>query len=369
VLALVMTVSMTACAGAPRSGADADEPVRYSFWPPLPDEPRIQYLTSYQFSSDVEPEQSAFDRLIFGTEREIIPIGKPYGVAVFNGCIYVCDIVNPGVVILDLVNRQTRIMYTAGGEQMRQPTDIAIAPDGAKYVADRRVRRIFMFSAEDRHVATFGPRDLIPTGVAVHGDELFVPDLETRSILVLDRFRGTVLRSIGAGTGLFTSPVGVEVDADGNLYVTDAIRGRVHKFDPDGEPVFTLGEIGDAPGNFVRPKHVAVDDGGVIYVVDAVFQNVQMFNERGELLMFFGSAGYHGGSMSLPAGITVSNDVLDLFEPYLHPAFEAERIVLVTNQFGLHKVAVYALGRLKEGRTIDDIAPYAAQAGAPDDEG
>jgi hypothetical protein len=96
-----------------------------------------------------------------------------------------------------------------------------------------------------------------------------------------------------------------------------------------------------------------------------VFQNVQMFNDGGELLMFFGSAGRHAGSMSLPAGITVSDSVVSLFEQYLHPAFRAERIVLVTNQFGLHKVAVYALGRLKEGRTIDDIATYAGQMGAP----
>ncbi|MHC4423019.1 MAG: 6-bladed beta-propeller, partial [Planctomycetota bacterium] len=309
-VALAIAAGMAACTGAQRSGSGADDAIRYSFWPPLPDEPRIQYLTSYQFSSDVEPAQSAFDRILFGTEYEIIPIGKPYGVAVFNGCIYVCDIVNPGIVVLDLVNRQTRIVYTTGGEQMQQPTDIAIAPDGTKYVADRRVRRIFMFSAEDRHVATFGPKDIIPAGVAVHGGELFVPDLATRSIVVLDRFRGTILRSIGAGEGWFTSPVGVEVDEEGSLYVTDAIRGRLHKFSSDGEPVFALGEIGDAPGNFVRPKHVAVDDDGVIYVVDAVFQNVQMFNDQGELLMFFGSAGRHHGSMSLPAGITVSDSVV-----------------------------------------------------------
>ena len=137
--------------------------------PPLPDEPRIQYLTSYQFSSDVEPPQSAFDRIVFGNEHEVVPIDKPYGVAVWNGRIYVCDIINPGVVILDLVNRQTRIMYTVKGDPMRQPTDIAIAVDGAKYVADRRVGRIFMFSSDDRHVATFGSVELIPAGVAVHG--------------------------------------------------------------------------------------------------------------------------------------------------------------------------------------------------------
>jgi hypothetical protein len=51
---------------------------------------------------------------------------------------------------------------------------------------------------------------------------------------------------------------------------------------------------------------------------------------------------------------------LDLFEDYVHPAFEPKRLVLVTNQFGLHKVAVYALGNLRQGATIDDITPDAA---------
>jgi hypothetical protein len=73
--------------------------------------------------------------------------------------------------------------------------------------------------------------------------------------------------------------------------------------------------------------------------------------------------------MSLPAGIDVHGDDLELFEPDIHPAFEAQRLVLVTNQFGLNKVSVYALGRLREGRTIADIAPFAAAvAPAPIDE-
>jgi hypothetical protein len=246
---------------------------------------------------------------------------------------------------------------------MRQPTDIAIAPDGMKYVVDRRVGRIFVFDAEDRHVSTLGQRGLIPVGVAVQGDELYVPDFETQSILVLDRHTGDTLRSIGepgGGPGQFIRPLGIDIDREGNIYVTDAIRGRLQKFSADGELVYALGEISDAPGDFVRPKHVAVDPDGVLYVVDAAFQNVQMFNADGELLMFFGSPGSHVGSMSLPAGVTVHDGDLDLFEEYAHPAFEPKQLVLVTNQFGLHKVAVYALGNLRQGATIADITPDAA---------
>jgi len=167
-LAVVTAAVVSGCGSSQRSGAGASANIEYSFWPPPPNEPRIQYLTSFAFSSDVEPPQSGsfafssdveppqsgFDKLVFGTDRKILPIGKPYGVACWRGRVYVCDIINPNVVILDLEQRETRLMFTRRGEPMRQPTDIAIASDGMKYVVDRRVGRIFVFDAEDRHVST-----------------------------------------------------------------------------------------------------------------------------------------------------------------------------------------------------------------------
>jgi sugar lactone lactonase YvrE len=353
------------CASSSRStaGAHIDE---YAFWPPPPNPPRIQFLRSLRFSSDVEPTRSAFDKIVFGAEVEVLPIAKPYGVEMWRGRLYVCDITNPNVVILDLVKRETRLMTTRGVERMTQPTDIAIADDGMKYVIDRRLGRIFVFNADDKHVTTFGDEELVPSGVAVHGDELFVPDFETQSVLVMDRFRGDTLRSIGGpggAEGQFIRPLGIDVDGD--VYVGDVIRGRLQKFDASGNLTQAVGQLGDAPGNFVRPKHVAVDAEGVVYVVDAAFQNVQMFNREGELLMYFGGPGEFPGAMSLPAGVAVHDSDIEHFEEWIHPAFEATRLVVVTNQFGVNKVSVYALGQLREGYTIDDIAPELAELRPP----
>jgi sugar lactone lactonase YvrE len=360
-LAAALAALAGGCASAGKATAGASR--EYSFWPPAPDEPRIQFLRSYRFSSDVEPPRSGFDKLVFGTEQQVLPIERPFGVAMWQSRIYVCDITNPAVVVLDLVKQQTRLMAARGVERMVQPTAIAIAPDGMKYVADRRQARIFVFDGEDRQVSAFGQRGLAPAGLAVHDGELYVADLESQTVLVFDRLTGEPRRTIGGPggeAGRFISPVGVAVDAGGDVYVTDAIRGRLQKFSPTGELLLSVGEIADSPGNFVRPKQVAVDQEGVVYVVDAAFQNVQMFNPQGQLLMFFGSAGAHPGSMSLPAGIADADGDLGLFSADIHPAFEAQRLLLVTNQYGLNKVSVYAMGRLRAGKTIADIAPYAA---------
>jgi hypothetical protein len=101
---------------------------------------------------------------------------------------------------------------------------------------------------------------------------------------------------------------------------------------------------------------MAVDNDGTLYVVDAAFQNVQLFNDVGQVFTFFGSPGSHPGAMYLPAGICVHEGDLDIFAKYINPAFEAQRLIIVTNQFGLNKISVYALGRLKPGKTVADIA-------------
>jgi DNA-binding beta-propeller fold protein YncE len=357
VLVTVLFLAALAGCGSPQTTGPGASGT-YSFWPPMPDEPRLQFLTSYRYSSDVEPAQSGLNRLVFGTEQQILPIEKPYGVAMWQGRIYVCDIINPGIVILDLKSRQTRVMTSTGVNAMDQPSDIAIAPDGMKYVADRIKERIFVFNEQDQFVRAFGWEGFTPVGVAVHDDQLYAAEFEERHVVVLDRHQGTRLGIIGEGggeEGQFIRPLGIATDTDGNVYVTDVLRGRLQKFGPDGRFIQAMGQIADSPGNFVRPKHVAVDRQGTIYVVDAAFQNVQMFSNEGEVLMFFGSAGSHDGSMSLPAGIAVHEADVELFADYIHPAFDAERLVVVTNQFGLNKVAVYALGGLRDGYTVEDI--------------
>ena len=59
--------------------------------------------------------------------------------------------------------------------------------------------------------------------------------------------------------------------------------------------------------------------------------------------------------MDLPAGLDVNESDLALFEKFVHPAFQAQRIVLVANQFGPQKLSVYAMGGLKPGKTVADL--------------
>lgn len=363
--ALSALASGCAPGGDGRSAIQAPE--SYSFWPLFPAEPRVQFLTSYRFSDDVEPQRSGLEDIIYGEERRVLPINKPYGLDMYDGKIYVCDTKNAGVIILDLPAQETRLMGATGMARMQSPTDVAIAPDGMTYITDSVRGVIFVFDGQERYVTAIGREGMKPAGIDLLGDELFVSDLKGKTVEVFDRGSGEHLRSFGGpgiGEGQFTMPLGLAIGPQGTIYVSDVVHCRVQCFAPDGTFLSSFGEVGATLGRFRRPKLLDVDEDGIIYVVDSAFSNVQMFNSDNELLMFFGSAGPHPGSMHLPVGVESFDDGLELFAGYVHPAFEAQRLLLVTNQFGVNKVSVYAVGKLKEGRTVQDIARARAPMGS-----
>jgi hypothetical protein len=343
------------------SGHPTTQPARkiYAFWPPPPDEPHIQFLTRFDSNKDILPKRSTFEDLVYGSEPDqVLPIGKPYGLRMYNGCIYVCDIKGTGIIVLDLRKHQTRIMGASGAGKVNKAVDLAIAPDGMKYVVDNTQSSIIVFNAEERYVTQFPFTESNIVGAAVFENHLYVTDMKNCQVKVLDRFTGKLQQTIGSkggNDGQFIGPLAVTVDKQGNIYVCDTIRARIQKFDSDGKFLLGFGTAGDRPGNFIRPKHMGIGSDGSLHVVDASFNNVQVFDEEGRVVGYYGANGTHPGAMNLPAGLAVYEGDLDLFQPYVHPAFEIERVILITNQFGSNKVAVYAMGHLKPGKTMADI--------------
>lgn len=356
VLTLLCMAMVIAC-GAPRRVEIVND--EHGFWPSYPNEPRIQFLTSYEFMTGVDPKHSGLEQFIVGeAEDDRVSITKPYGVAVSRDKIYVCDMGKPGVAVLDLQEQGASWLGTSGYLKLRRPTGIAIASDGTVYVADIGHNLIFVFTASGELVRTFGQQPFTPGAIAVHGPNLYVCDFADQRVEIIDRETGeskTVIGERGHDYGQFIRPLGIDVDSLGHVYVTDVLACRVQKFSGDGKLMLAFGEMGDGPGDLVRPKHLAVDAQGRIYVVDASFQNVQIFNEYGEVLTYFGGPGNHAGAMLLPAGICITDQNLERFSQYAHPAFRIERLLIVTNQFGPHKVAVYAFGGLRPDRTVEDL--------------
>ncbi len=360
--------SLASCGstGAATAAKPQAEKTGYAFWPLFPDEPRVQFLRSFGGSADVAPVQSSqLENIVFGKEVEKdAMINKPYGLAMRNGSVYVCDMRAGSLVVMDLKKKQTRLVGMSGANRLNHPVAVTIADDGMIYVAESDRGAVVVFDANERYSHSIGFPKFKPVSLAVFGDRLYASDMANQVVQVFDRKSGKQMASIGGvgdGDGKFRLPLGIAVDKVGNLFVVDMMQGRVQKFSPDGMFMASVGGLGDTPGSFARPKHIAIDNDGIIYVVDSSFQNVQMFDDQLRLLLAFGAAGDFPGAMNLPAGICVDDGTLSVVQNDLHPGFAAKRVIAVTNQFGNDKVSLYALGNARSGYTAADLARVSAK--------
>ena len=344
--AILVMGFLAGCAGTPdTTESRTDSKV---FYPPSPNSPRIQFLTSYSGASDIEKEKrTSFARFVLGEEKKAVPqISKPYGVALYEDKIYVADTRGNGYAILDLDNESYHEILG-----MKKPINIAIDNDGTKYITDTELDRVLVFDRNEQRVQTIGGEgEYKPTDVAIAGDKLFVVDIKNQKIRVLNKATGEQLYTIGsAGSdeGQLYQPTNIAVATNGHVYVSDTGNFRVQEYTPDGRFVRKLGSIGTSYGKFARPKGIALDREGRIYVVDAAFQNVQVFNTEGQLLMYFAGPGVGPGELYLPTDIYIDYESAGYFQKYAEPGFDLEYVILVTNQFGPHKVNVYGFGKMQ----------------------
>ena len=321
------------------------------FFPPLPDEPHIQYLTSISDSSFLE-EKNVFKSVVSGMDKPDVQIRllKPYGIALNKGVIYVCDTVPNTVFRIDLNTKKFEsIRGNAGSGGLKKPVNLAIDEEGTLYVADSLRNEVMIYSGEGDFIQAIGRGVLTkPVAVAVDKENLYVLDSTDRVVKVLDRKTGAFIKEFGKSAELgdnLVLPVGLTMDSQGFLYVTNVATGRVLKLDTDGHVLLAFGKIGDFLGEFTRPKGIAVDKEGRIYVVDAGAQNVQIFDSERRLLLPFGSPGLPRGSMDLPAGIMVTKEFPDYFRQFVDPLFQIEDLIFVTNQSGNYMINVYGIGR------------------------
>jgi sugar lactone lactonase YvrE len=362
------------------------------FYPPPPEPPRLQWLTSLTTARDVEPEQTAFNRFVVGEEKVVRRLDKPYGVAAHDGRVYVCD-TNRTVMVFDLkAHRFEPLPGAQGAGRLVQPVNISIEADGTKYVADPVRGQVVVFGPDDQFVRAFGsPGAWKPVDAVASGDLLFVADVKGAAVVVLDKKTGRLVRRIGRDGGPAETlyiPTNLAFDPAGTLYVSDTGKFGVFKYRPDGQFAGSVGRLGTSPGSFARPKGIAVDRDGRLFVVDSAFSNVQVFRPDGLLLMWFGHFGKTGrdpGELFLPAKVAVDYGNIPWFQQFAAPGFQIEALVFVTSQFGDRMVNVYGFGR-QQGREypsdaelkdrLDEMlrtlqpqppaTPAAGEPGAPD---
>ena len=307
-LLLTLTLLFAGCAGTVRSQV----PKRELLWPPLPLEPRIQWVSEIHDYSEAGISKGFWKRfvdLIAGSSDT--SIGKPYGILVDDReRLFVVDVGFAVVHVMDLKDKTYSIIGEGKENVFRTP--IAIAEDDADnvYITDAGSGTIYRYDLRGKALQPFTDVPLVrPTGIAYNRNNklIYVTDTGRHQVVVFD-LKGRERLRIGGrgdGPGQFNYPTDLFIDNQGRLYVTDVLNARIQIFAANGAFVKAFGQAGDSSGRFTKPKGVAVDSEGHIYVCDALLDSVQIFDDSGRLLLDFGGTGSEAGQFWMPAGIFI----------------------------------------------------------------
>ena len=321
------------------------------FYPPLPQQPRLQYLFSISSEDDIRDPGSAFTEFLIGDMVSDKQIGKPYDIGSTPGKIYVLDRRYNKLLVIDLVTRKFSHLGGRGMGALSEPSGIWIAQDDTKYIADMKRKQVVVFDGADNYQRVYGDKELFdkPVDVAVYEDNVYVCDMNKHQVLVLDKQTGELQRIIGGQggeEGKLYKPSHISLDPAGNLYVNDAFNYKVQKFDNNGRFIRSFGFHGDTVGAFARPKGLDIDRDGHLYVVDSAYENTQIFDvESGRLLLFFGGSGGAPNNMYLPASVHIDYANAQYFNNFADKDFALEYVVYIGNTFGLNKLNVYGFGQ------------------------
>ena len=143
---------------------------------------------------------------------------------------------------------------------------VAVSPvNGNVFVCDSVNSQIHVFDVERKHVRTFGQR--------------------------------------GKGEGQLSYPEGIDVSANGQVYVANQFNHCVSVFREDGTFIRTIGQ-----GKLQRPSDVLMHSSGLVYVAYWGNHCIAVFSQEGELVRTFGSEGGGKGEFKYPSGVAVSPD-------------------------------------------------------------
>jgi len=136
---------------------------------------------------------------------------------------------------------------------------------------------------------------------------VYITDVGRRGIFVFDEPKGQILFWDDAGQSKrFTTPSGIVLGANGQLFVADADLGEVIRLGPNGEPMGSFGE-----GILKRPTGIARDpQTGRIYVSDTHAHNIKVFDDDGKLREVIGQRGEGIGEFNFPTFLTFAGNKL-----------------------------------------------------------
>lgn len=213
-------------------------------------------------------------------------------------------------------------LYTAPARNPK-PREVHICADVPE-AANRRLFATALFEGEGTHYQSLSQwSELIAQPVHLKDPHCLAVD-RAGNLLIADydgsrvhRFTpdGTYLGELGLGSGeapgYVIKPRVIQVDHEGNIFVSDQKknRPRIQVFTHEGQFLRTFGDKGIGPGQLLRAHGLAFDSSRRLYVVDVDAMRINVYDHNGAFLRTWGHDGPGLGEFNAPHGIAIdAND-------------------------------------------------------------
>jgi DNA-binding beta-propeller fold protein YncE len=201
--------------------------------------------------------------------------------------------------------------------QFKYVEDFAFGKNGELLVTDASHAYVQAFDQKTgKFIARFGGKGddeaslEKPEGIDVDAEgNIFVADYASGFVKKYDASYKWLITFSGYGSKLGQTMQSEFMDVhDGKLYVPDVGNNRVNVFALDGKPLFDFGGPGNEPGKFNNPEAAKFDSSGRLFVSDLKNDRIQVFDSQGKLLTSFGRSGEGAGEFRAPAGLAFDRD-------------------------------------------------------------
>jgi DNA-binding beta-propeller fold protein YncE len=268
------------------------------------------------------------------------------------------------------------------GRGFSNPMNLASTPTGILYVVNRSnsfqaqmgAVRVTVCNVEGEYLGEFagygmGDGQFVwPTSIDIDSQgNIYLTDEHRHDVQVWDKDHNFLRKwgGLGDGDGQMNRPGGVAIDTQDNVLVADGLNNRVLKFSPEGKLLAKWGSPGRDPGQFNMPWGLGVDSQDNVYVADWRNDRVQKFGPDGTHLATFGAPGNGTGQLSRPADVTVDkegnvyvadwgNERVSVFEPDGYP------LTTLTGDADLSKWGAEYISANQDiirGRAVADLTP------------
>ncbi|MHB1421013.1 MAG: 6-bladed beta-propeller [Bacillota bacterium] len=210
----------------------------------------------------------------------------PYGLAFGQGKLYVADLDRADISMFEPNGKFVGYFENKGKKPYYKPADLVIK-DNKLYVADVINMQVYVIDLNGNLLLEIGEEGTgkgqfkYPNGVAVDKDNnIYVADSGNNRVQVFDP-QGKYLRTLGGKEGQMgslTTDRGIVVDKKDRLWVVTGLLGQVKVLNKDtGEEIFQLGSQGTDNGQFNLPNGLYIDGNSRVYISEVGNDRVSVF--------------------------------------------------------------------------------------------